>query len=577
MARYRKSGSEIIYTDKFKGLDMSREEKKTFSSSVYMKNFTVTEQYDLKKRPGYKKLTDGIVCDSCFYAETSNGGYFVYKNRKTLCAIRMTDCARLECETDSTASVGYFVFGGAVYIYGRGFYYKFDGRSFTKLDTYVPTIAVTCSPSGAGTVFESLNLLSDKAKISFSPDGTSTAYVLPKNAKSVVSVMLDGVELDDGYTYNAQSHTLTFDRAPAGGVPDSLTVTFYLSDETVMQMSYIGSKFCIYGGARDSRVFAYGSKNVLYYSDVTGKGSDVTYFPADNFITVGDGGTVTALVRHYDRLIIFKEKETWFLSPSSVDCDGYSKPSFPLSPLNSTVGCAGGGAVYADNTPVTLSYDGIYVFGQSIVRDERNAKRISDRAAPYLTPALLYHGVVYDFETKKEIWICSGEDVLIYNYGNDTFYAYDDIPAELFFSLDGEAAFYSDGAIYVFDEGTDTDDGKAFTATFESGFVCLDRTAKKRRLKRICLSYMPVRKGVITVSAEANRGGGCTAIFSGGVPSGFDFASLDFTAFTFNCSDTQAHLERRAHLSSFEALKLKITGEGGRSSVSSVSLYVDGA
>ena len=30
MARYRKSGSEIIYTDKWKGLDMTREEKKNF-------------------------------------------------------------------------------------------------------------------------------------------------------------------------------------------------------------------------------------------------------------------------------------------------------------------------------------------------------------------------------------------------------------------------------------------------------------------------------------------------------------------------------------------------------------------
>lgn len=576
MARYRKSTAEIIYTDKFKGLDMSREEKKNFSSSVYMKNFTVTPQYDLKKRPGYIKLTDGIICDSKYYSETAGGGYFIFKNGGTLTALRTSDMTAVVCETGNTASVGYFTFGGAAYIYGRGFYYRFDGE-FTRITPYIPTVAVACAPSGAGTVHESLNLLSDKARISFSPDGTSRSYVLPGNASGVVSVECGGVTLEDGYTYDTASHTLVFDTAPAGGVPDSLAVTFSLSDGTVMNMSYIGSKFAVYGGARDNRVFAYGNGNTLYYSDVTDKGPDVTYFPADNFITVGDGGSVTALLRHFDRLIVFKEKETWFLSPSSVDYDGYSKPSFPLSPLNPAVGCAGGAAVYADNTPFTLSYDGIYVFGQSTVRDERNAKRISDRAAPYLTPAFLYHAAAYDFEAKKEIWMCSGEDVLIYNYGNDTFYAYDDIPAELFFSLDGEAAFYGGGAIYVFKEGIDEDDGRPVSAVYESGFVILDKTVKKRRLRRICLSYVPARQSALAVYAEANRGGGCGADFEGGAPSGFDFVSLDFADFTFICSGTSAHVERRVRLSSFEALRIRITGNGGRSSVSSVSLYVDGA
>ena len=91
------------------------------------------------------------------------------------------------------------------------------------------------------------------------------------------------------------------------------------------------------------------------------------------------------------------------MSPSAVTYDGVSKPSFPLSPLNHVVGCAGGGAAYADNSPFTLSYDGIYVFGQSTVRDERGAKRISDRIAPYLSPAFLAHAAVHDHERQREI------------------------------------------------------------------------------------------------------------------------------------------------------------------------------
>lgn len=576
MARYRKSGSEIIYTDKWKGLDMTREEKKNFSSSVYMKNFAVTGKYDLKKRCGYKKIKDNVYCDSCYHGVINGTGYFIYKSGRMLYALDLSDMSDISYDTESFAAAGYFTFGGTVYIYGNGLLYKFDGASFSPVSPYAPTVAITCSPSGQGTLYESLNVLSDKAKISYSPDGTSTVYKLPDDAQSVVTVELDGQIVTSGYTFDASAHTLTFTSAPAGGVPDSLTVTFSLSDETMLNMPYIGNKFCIYGGSRDTRVFAYGNGNTVYYSDVTGNGADVTYFPADNFIKVGDGGKVTALVRHYDRLMIFKETETWFLSPSAVDCDGYSKPSFPLSPLNSTVGCAGGGAVYADNSPFSLSFDGIYVFGQSTVRDERSAKRISDRIAPYLTPAFLYHAVTYDFEPDKEIWMCFGDNVIIYNYGNDTFYRYENIPAEYFFNNSGALSFYSDGAIYAFDKGVSDDDGEPVVAVCESGFVCLDKTVKKRRLRRISLSYIPASKGVVTVSATPNRGSVRSAVFSGS-PSGFDFNAVDFTSLTFYCSDVPDHSERRVGLSSFEGLKLTVTCEGGRTVVSGVSLYVDGA
>ena len=577
MARYRKNSAEIIYTDKWRGLDMSREEKKNFSSSVYMKNFAVTEKYDLKKRCGYRKTVSGLDCDSCFYATIGGIGYFIYKSGKKLYALKMTDMSSIEYDTGSFATVGYFVFGGEAYIYGNGLYCKFDGNSFSVISPYVPTVAITCSPSGQGTLYESLNVLCEKAKISYSPDGTSTVFTLPADAQSVDTVEIDGQVVAAGYTYDASAHTLTFTTAPTGGVPDSLTVTFTLSDETILNMPYIGNKFCIYGGGRDTRVFAYGNKNTLYYSDVTANGADATYFPADNFITVGDGGTVTALIRHYDRLIVFKETETWFLSPSSVDYDGYSKPSYPLSPLNSTVGCAGGGAVYADNSPFTLSYDGIYVFGQSTVRDERNAKRVSDRIAPYLTPAFLRHAVVYDYEYGKEIWMCYGGAVIVYNYGNDAFYVYDNIPAEYFFVHEGKLSFYSGGVIYAFDESASDDDGVPVTAVAESGYVILDKTVKKRRLRRISLSYLPAKNSEVTVKAEANRGGGKSAVFSWAAVSGFDFGLIDFTDFCFYCCEIPLHSERRVNLSSFEGLKLCITCTGGRTAVSGVSLYVDGA
>lgn len=582
MARYRRVTAEVLYTDKFRGLDLTEGEKNSFSSSVYMKNFTVTENYRLKKRCGYKKLADGIRADSCYHCVIGGADRFIYKNGSVMHALTLPECTDTVFDCGNDARVGYFSFGGAAYAVGRGIFLRFDGVSFTRVKEYVPKIAVTCSPSGGGTVLESLNVLSDKARISYSPDGVSTGYVLPSSAASVLSVAENGAELSPGsYSYDRESRTLSFPSPLAGGVPDSLEVTFRLADGVVSSMPEPGDKFCVYGGDRDTRVFAYGKDGVLRYSDVTYTGADPSYFPADNFITVGDGSErVTAAVRHYDRLIVFTERQTWFLSPSAVTYDGMSKPSFPLSPLNHVVGCAGGGAAYADNSPFTLSYDGIYVFGQSTVRDERGAKRISDRIAPYLSPAFLAHAAVHDHERQREIWMCYGGTAIIYNYGLDVFYCYDNVPAVYPFSLGENAAFFSGSALYAFDRTARDDDGVEIDACCETSDAVLDRTVKRRRLRRAGVVFTAENGAAVKLVIIPNRGDTKRLIFYGApYDGGFDFGSIDFGHLSFLCGRKPVHTEQRIPLSSFESLKLRIEcgGDGRDVTVSSVSLTVDGA
>lgn len=580
MARYRKNTADLLYTNVFKGIDVTEGGKESFSSSVYMKNFRITEQFKLKKRCGYKKLCDGIPSDSCYADKVGGEDFFIYKTGKILNAIRLSDMQTFTCDTNDFVKVGYFKFGGFVYIYGSGFYYRFNGSGFEMIEPYIPTVAISCSNSGAGTSYESLNIISDKAAVSFSPDGVSPQFVLPYSALTVIKVELCGEEIESAeYSYDSLTRVLTLSDTPAGSSPDSLKVTFELSSGAPMPSP--GNRFCVYGGSRDSRVFAYGHGNVLRYSDVTASGSDVTYFPADNFITVGDGSSkITSLVRHYDRLIIFTERETWFLSPSSVEYDGYSKPSYPLSPLNSTVGSIGGGTAYADNSPVTLSEDGIYVFSRSTVRDERNAKRISDRVSSYTDPAFLKNAVVYDNEYDKEIWMCFSDGVLIYNYGVDTFYFYDNVPGIYFFNLNGKTAFYSGSALYVFDDSCKTDDGAGINAVYESGCASLDKTVKKRRLRRVCLSYLPEADTAVTVSAIPNRGKIAKCEFSvSPVFAGINFGHMDFCSFTFECDSKYVFEKCRVSLSSFENIRIRIESgaDDGGVSVDSVSLTIDGA
>ena len=416
MARYARPGKTVVSVGGFNGIDVTSPGD-SLCPAYYMKNFRVTERRELKKRPGYRKLLSGISADSVYAANVAGVDRLIYKSGTVLHATDVLSGADVNLDTHSGASVSYFSFGGKVYVYGFGFNYAFDGEAFKKIEPYIPTVAVTCAPSGGGTVHESLNVLSPYARISYSPDGQSTVYKLPSYAYDVTGVKIDGEETG-GYYFDRRTKTLVFDEPPAGGVPDSLEVTFRLSDGMILGMPYIGDRYCVYGGDRDTRVFAYGVGGTLRYSDVTDKGPDPTYFPADNFIEVGDGSEeVTALVRHYDRLIVFTERQTWFLSAKEITYSGETKISYPCSPLNSVVGCAGGAAAYIDNRPVTLSRDGIYVFGQSTVRDERLAKRISDRVTPYIPYSFLCRAKAYDNEYDRELWLYADSRVVIYNYG----------------------------------------------------------------------------------------------------------------------------------------------------------------
>ncbi len=577
MGRYVKSTADVFYTDSFHGLDVSGEEKRSFSSPVYMKNFRITEKRILQKRCGYKTVASGLSSDDCYGGLVGGRCVFVYKKYDTVYAVSAENGEAIASHCAGYDRVGFVLFGGKLYAIGKDTFLSFDGTVFSEPEPYIPTVAVASSPNGGGQIHESINLLCNKAKISYSPDGICTVFKLPDIAYDAVSVQIDG-NIASGYTYSAENGTVTFQSPPHEGT-DSLVITFTLRPGTVKDSDMPGPRFCVYGGDTDTRVFAFGRDNVIRYSDVTEKGADISYFPADNFVSAGDGTyKVTALVRHYDRLVIFTERETWYLYRSSVDYDGYPKPSFPVFPLNSAVGCIGGGAAFADNCPVTLSHDGIYRFGKTNLRDERNAERISDRVSTYLTPEFLSGAAVYDNETDKELWCACGGTVLIYNYGINEFYVYDGINAKMMFGHNGSVAFYDGGAIKVFDKNLSEDDGEKFSAVYESGFVFFNKSKKKRRLKRVCVTLLPDSKpSSVTLTAVPNRGQARSYGLHGEFRRlRFNFENVDFTDLTFECEARPDPVELRTDLSSFEALKIRIENSNSeRAAVTGVVLTVD--
>ncbi len=557
MALFKKTPSNMMTVSHFDGIDCTKNVTSTISSAEYMRNFRITPAGKLKKRCGYKKLCT-LSGASDFFVD---GEIMFYRVMRTLYCVKLPDLTPIASYALSTSyKLVYFKFADGVYIISRNDMYLFKDNAFSIVAPYVPTIAVTAPETGGGTVFESLNMIINQAKISYSPSGSGAVFVLPDMASSIVEVTENGSVVDsEKYTFSSSTKQLTFSYTPAGGVADSLVVTFKFSTSQVPMMALLrDKKFCVYGGDFDSRVFVYGDRNIIYYSDITAQGADPAYFPAENYITVGDGTyDVTALVRHYSNLAVFTQGDAWYISPSSVDYDGYEKPTFPIYPLNSKIGCITGGGVLIDNYPFTINKQGAYLWKSTTVRDERNAVCLTDKISEALQSEFLSNAKVFDYEAKKEVWIYYDGIVWIYNYEIDSWYCFDGIYADRMFEYNGQILFCSNQDVFLFDENIYADDGKAYSAVWKSGFANFG-TIDKKRLYRIYASLLPEGKSNVTVTLLTNSGErvlvGSNGEFSNNV---VDFSAIDFSNFSFACGETGASVvRRRIRLRRFDSIRL---------------------
>lgn len=571
MALFKRSSSALMKVGAFDGVDCRSSVKNTISSAEYMRNFRITPQGKLKKRCGYRPLIEMQGIKSVYVY----GDVLFYQIDDFVYAYSESDGVIREYDMSHTGEFSYFSFGDRVYVISSESIVYYEDGWFFEGEPYVPTVAVGASNTGGGMVHESLNLLTDKAKMTFSPDGKYDYFVLPSSAIGVWRVTENGETIpDDRYTFDVGTKHLTLDHVPPSGVPESVCVWFTVDMGVQDAPLLYGKDFCVYGERTDSRVFVYGDGNVIYYSDITPKGADPLYIPAENYITVGDAGQVTSLVRHYSSLAVFTDRDAWYISPSSLDYDGYEKPTFPIFPLNGKVGCVRGGGVLAENCPVTVNANGVYRWTSSSVRDERNATRISEKISPQLSQDFLKNARACDLEYRKEVWIYSAGLVLVYNYECDAWYFFDGIPAVSVFEYKNEALFLSEDGIFVFDEEVYTDNGAMYRAIWQSGFADFGLLGKKR-LYRAYVSMIPETNSHVTLTLVPNEGErvtlGANGEFSNAV---LDFSCVDFRRFTFECEGRPKPVRCRVRLRRFSSIRLVIESyaENSRATVESVVL-----
>ena len=525
---------EYLKISKFGGID----ERKLFSQSLFlspdMNNFTVNSEGHLVKRNGSRKAS----CDFNGSIYRIWSGYADGKQAFIAC----TETRIYEYNFDENRFVSLnvtsgkcrhiFSFGNAVYFLCDGGYYKYKDGVYSSVSPYIPQIAVSCLPDGSGTAFEKLNMLTGKKRMLFSADGTSKTFTLAeKNIDHMVWVKLNGEQLSAGWSGNIKNGTVTFTEAPEKGI-NNLEICWSKNSTAKPDMIYGCTEGMCFGGNTDTRVFLYGHPdypNYRFYSELADGIPSAEYFPETNYTVIGTS-SITDMVQQYDRQLIFTEDRAYYsYCELRTDTFGNYYPSFPVYNLNFEKGnLLKGSSAVIDNTPVTLSDNGLNRWVSTTVQDERNAVCFSQPIEKTVKRILCGRKqgecCLYDRQSAGELYFSTPYGLFIYNYDHNVWYKYDAVNAVQFCELYDKLYWLnSDGELYYYSPTLTNDENGAVTAYWTTPTTRFGAQSRRFDLKAVEAEVCNSNGTELTVTvapSEAGQlmnSGTITADESGGV------------------------------------------------------------
>lgn len=447
-----------------------------------------------------------VLCAAC-------NGYLWQLSRGEDGSWSKTACGTIDTDED----VFMFGFSGNLYLLNGSQYRVWNGTALTDVGGYRPLVAVSVPPAGGGTALEQINKMTGARRVRVSPDGTATVFQLPEqNLASVdyVQYVASGTDITS-YDVSLTDGTVTIAPAPAEGT-NSIEIGYSVTEDTHDEI--LGMRYAeLYNGSQDTRVFVYGDgTNRCFYSGIDYDGLPrADYFPDLNVAHVGDENTpITAMIRHYDRLLCFKLDSAWAIGYSQVTlADGTVTAGFYVAPINRSVGnCAPGQAMLVENRPRTLD-------GRSVVEwkstsssgningDERNAERVSQRVDETIrTFDLATAKTFYDKYAHEYYVIGADGTALVHGIDADAWYVYTNFAAKCLINYMDELYFGTeDGYLRHFSTQYFSDEGETIDAYWESGSMPFAADFRRKYSAMLWVGIRPDDNGYLEVSAKTDR------------------------------------------------------------------------
>lgn len=246
-----------------------------------------------------------------------------------------------------------FVYNSLLYIKDGTQYLVYDGKTVKEVEGYIPTTTISRSPSGGGTIYEDVNLLTGVRKNSFCADGVSKEYITDSegfDADYKVRVWVNGKELTTGFTTTPSTGKVTFTTAPKE--PDTVG-----QDNVIIQFRKTVDGYrskidkCTLLEVFDNRIFFAGNPdypNMLWHCSL----EDPTYCSDLDYYKEGqDDAAIKALISGNNALWVMKEPSQsnttiYYHNPTIDDEVGKVYPSTHSS---ISTGCISTGTNFNDD------------------------------------------------------------------------------------------------------------------------------------------------------------------------------------------------------------------------------------
>lgn len=533
MAKISTQNNDAVFNfDKWLGLNENPDgdtQLKPGEASL-MKNFKITRDGNLQKRPGMKTIHTarawtgpirgiwhGLVNDTEYTVFAADGDLWTYNfDTNTATSIK-------NAFTDFTdAPTTFFGYSGKLYIMNGHEYLEWDGsmppqNGVFPVVGYRPLIATQTLPTGGGTELQRVNMLNGLRRVRFSPDGTATTFKLPeKGLTSIDYVITVATGADLPYSSSDLTNgTVTFASAPATGV-DTIEIgyTYPATQRSTIEAMRFSE---IYNGSTDNRVFVYGDdSNRAFYSDLDHDGQErADYFPDLNVVHVGSENTpITALIRHYSRLAVFKTDSAYSIDYGTITlASGAVTAAFYIVPTNRTIGNeAYGQTQLVNNSPRTLFGSAIYEwknnasYSSNLTVDERQAKLVSKRVFNTLSSLELESAYAFDDNERQEYYVIQNGTALVHNYVTDAWYKYTGFDVALMFPIGGELyGCTSTGDIVHISRNYQNDNGAAIDCLWQSGALDFGRAWQRKYAAKIFVTIKPEVKANVQLTVTTNR------------------------------------------------------------------------
>ena len=454
---------------------------------------------------------------------------------------------------------------------------------------YVPTTIIGRAPTGGGTVFENVNLISNKRKNKFLTTSAKEYQLDSTNIESVDEVKLNGAvkAQTTDYTVDLAAGKVTFTAAmpspPVAG-QDNLEITFTKTVEGYQDKVLGCNISTLFGMGTNDRVFITGNAKE-WATDRYCEREKPEYFPDLNYSKVGAQGTrIMGYLKLGEYLAVIKEDNqqdsTIFLRWGRIN-ETTGLQEFPLKQGVNGIGAVSPGSLRnLKDEPLFLARTGIYGISTNAITFERTIQNRSYFIDAKLTKeenlkdavAVEWNGY-YILAINSRCYILDGKQNKSYkpqSYGDYVYecYHWENVPAIAFLEHDGDLYFgTAQGKICRFN--TDrvkmdkySDDGQPIIAAWstkadDDG----DFMTRKTMIKKGCgVMIKPFTRSSVKALVRTEKDFGKEIKYS--TMDIFDWEDIDFSRFPFSSNDGPQVVPFGSKVKKYITLQITVKNDG---------------